>query len=144
MITLEKVRGKPNYYWVVWKNEEGKTVSWPIDGADLSVDVLQDIINTVRPPIQPTVPAIPVDPTILLTQDLSPWINPKIHSTPGAINATDAKNLGAEAADKAARDEEMRLRNMGSAISRGIGLGPDDIPVVDVDRVDLPDVNWGV
>lgn len=133
MITLEKVRGKPNYYWVVWKNEEGKTVSWPIDGADLSVDVLQDIINTVRPPIQPTAPAIPLNPRLWpaeLTQEQWDVVAPVI---PGI-------NSGAEAADKAAREEEQRLMNMGSALAKGINLGPEDIPVFEDGG--LPEVNW--
>ncbi len=62
---------------------------------------------------------------------------------------TPATNQGAEAADKAAREEEMRLRNMGSALGQGINLSAEDIPVVDADasghvHSDLPDVNWGV
>lgn len=129
MITLEKVRGRPNHYWAVWKNEEGKTVSWPLDGADLSVDVLQDIINTVRPPIQPTVPAIPLgyDPLRDLTRVLQ-------NSPDTGVNA------GAEAADRVAREEEQRLMNMGSALAKGINLGPEDIPVFD--NGELPPVNW--
>jgi hypothetical protein len=32
--------------------------------------------------------------------------------------------------------------NMGSALKRGINMGPEDIPVFD--NGDLPEVNWGV
>lgn len=133
MIQLAKVRGSTMYNLSYNDEAMTKLIVWEINPYDVDLDTLQDIINTVRPPIPPTVPAIPLghDPLRDLTRVLQ--------------NYPDAGvNAGAEAADRAAREEEMRLRNMGSAISKGIGLGPDDIPVVDVDRVDLPDVNWGV
>lgn len=127
-LTLVKIRGTSWYSFRY--SDEVKSMSWSVDPKDIPVETLRDIINTVHPPLQPTVPAIPIHPGAEFPQLFAPAIQPS--------------NTGAEAADRAAREEEMRLRNMGSAISRGIGLGPDDIPVVDVDRNDLPDPNWSL
>lgn len=124
---LEKVRGS-NAYRFSYAAENGKFVQWEVNGDDINIDVLQDIIDTVRPPIQPTVPAVPL---------AAPW------SYQGGLAIDPAAghiNTGAEEADRKAREEEQRLMNMGSAISKGIGLGPEDIPVFD--NGELPDVNW--
>lgn len=133
-IFIDKDRGKPTF--TVSFLDGDKRVQWGLDperGEDHLIDTFQDIINTVRPPIQPTVPAIPLgyDPLRDLTRVLQ--------------NSPDTgANAGAEAADRAACEEEQRLMNMGSALAKGINMGPEDIPVVDGDRNDLPDVNWGV
>lgn len=144
MISLEKIRGSHNYRISYHDKEMSKLITWQIEPDDISLDTLRNIIHTVEVeeylPITPTTPAIPREwPAELIPEQwatVSPFIPP-------------ATNQGAEAADKAAREEEMRLRNMGSALGQGINLSAEDIPVVDADasghvHSDLPDVNWGV
>lgn len=127
MITLNKVRGKANEYRLVLAHG-GKTVSWPIDGDNVSVETLLDVVSTAEPNILPTVPAINLQYPPLARD----W-----------NTVTVEHNVGAEAADKAARAEEQRLMNMGSALAKGINMGPEDIPVFN-DPGDLPEPNWGV
>jgi hypothetical protein len=119
-------------------NDGLKTVAWMVESEDVSLDTLQDILGTVRGQILPTTPAIPTDyPRGWDSRGAGRPVG-----YPGLIEASG--NLGAEAADKAARDEEVRLRNMGSALGQGVNMAADDIPVVDNDRNDMSEVNWGV
>lgn len=131
-LSLIKERGSNRY---LFQHIEGmKEVQWIVDGADVDLDVLVDIINTVSPPLNGTVPAIPLGSNSGTQLPLMPgWNNVKVEW-----------NAGAEAANKAAQEEEMRLRNMGSALGKGINLGPEDIPVFNGEAGDeLPPVNWG-
>lgn len=130
-LTLTKVRGSDSFQFN-W-NDGSKSVSWTVDGSNVDPTTLLDIVDTAAPDkvlsLPPTTPAIPLD-----------WPRGQV----AGIFVPDTSNQGAEAADQAAREEEMRLRNMGSALGNGVGLGPMDIPVVDSDRNDLPEPNWGV
>lgn len=129
-LKLTKIRGYDEYS-VVYDNGV-KTVSWLLDGQNVSVETLTDIIDTVNPAIPPTKPAIPL---------ASPSLGQLFQA---ASEVYAQENAGAEAADRAARQEEMRLRNGGAALARGIGMENDGLPVVDTDRNDLGSVNWGV
>jgi hypothetical protein len=84
----------------------------------------------------------PVDPIRVLhrPETYPTFVQPALFDLP--------PNSGAEAADKAAREEEQRLMNMGGALRTGINMAAEDIPVLDISssghvRSDLPDVNWG-
>jgi hypothetical protein len=135
-LTLKKVRGSDDYQFS-W-DDGSKAVSWIVQGNDVDPSTLLDIVNTAAPErmisIPPTIPAIPLWSQ---TEDVARMQREWVASVTG-------HNQGAEAADRAARDEEMRLRNMGSALASGVGLAAEDIPVVDTDRNDMGPVNWGV
>lgn len=135
-LSLKKLPG--NQFRFSWA-ENGKVVQWVVEGDDVEVPTLLDIVDTVAPRevlIPPTAPLYPIG--------VSPYGVPFV-SAPNNLNWSSIEvthNTGAEAADRAARDEEMRLRNMGSALASGVGLPADAIPVVDSDRNDLPEPNW--
>lgn len=132
-LSIKKVRGSDTFEFL-WSNE-GKTISWFVDGSDVEASTLLDIVDTIAPRqvfIPPTMPQYPVG------------INPQFFP-PNALDWNTVAiehNVGAEAADRAAQEEEMRLRNMGSALASGVGLPADAIPVVDSDRNDMGPVNW--
>jgi hypothetical protein len=137
-LTLKKVRGSDDYQFS-W-SQDGKVVQWVVNGGDVDLSVLLDIVNTAAPEqmitIPPTIPQYPVG-------ELRQW--PQLTQTQwDTVSSYIPGNEGAEAADRAARDEEMRLRNMGAALNSGVGLAAEDIPVVDTDRNDMGPVNWGV
>jgi hypothetical protein len=135
-LSIKKVRGSDTFEFL-WSNE-GKTISWFVDGSDVEASTLLDIVDTIAPRealIPPTMPQYPV----------GMGINPQLFFPPNARDwntVTIEHNVGAEAADRAAQEEEMRLRNMGSALATGVGLPADAIPVVDSDRNDMGPVNW--
>jgi hypothetical protein len=126
-LKLTKVRGKADQFALAYDNGT-KVVVWQVDGNDVDTEILQDVVDTVHPILPPTRPMYEVG-----TQLNPQFVQPVI---PGM------ENYGAEAADRAARDEEQRLMNMGGALRTGLNLGPEDIPVFD--NGDLPDVNWSV
>jgi len=128
-LKLSKVRGHADQYTFIYDNGS-KVVSWQVNGNDVDTEVLTDVVDTVHPAIAPTVPQYPIHGLPIGPVFVQPAL-------PGA------ENYGAEAADRAAREEEMRLRNGGAALAKGIGMAFDDIPIVDTDRNDLPGVNWG-
>jgi hypothetical protein len=129
-LKLAKVRGKENQFVFTYDNGV-KVVAWQVDGNDVDTEILTDVVDTVHPALSPAIPQystmFPPNGTALQ------FVQPVI---PGL------ENYGAEAADRAAREEEQRLMNMGSALKRGINMGPEDIPVFE--DGDLPEVNWGV
>lgn len=127
-LKLSKVRGHADQYTFIYDNGS-KVVSWQVDGNNVDTEILTDVVDTVHPALTPTLPRYPLD----LTPEQWSIVKPVI---PGL------ENYGAEAADKAAHDEEMRLRNMGGALRTGINLAAEDIPVFDDGG--LPEVNWGV
>ena len=132
-LKLSKVRGQANTYVFTYDNGS-KVVSWQVDGNDVSTETLTDVVDTVFPAIPPTKPQFPI------TMPPEMYI-PQIHGGFGPP-FVEPENAGAAAADKAALEEEMRLRNMGGALRTGINLAADDIPVVDSDRNDLGSVDW--
>jgi hypothetical protein len=141
-LKLSKVRGHADQYTFIYDNGS-KAVSWQVDGNDVDTEILTDVVDTVHPVIAPTIPQYPVGAR-------TPVLNANIQPTlPGFDNLGHplvwderyGPNPGAEAADKAAREEEMRLRNMGGALRTGVGMAAEDIPVFD--NGDLPEVNWG-
>jgi hypothetical protein len=134
MIALEKVRGSHMYRLSYHDQEMTKLITWEINPDDVDLDVLLDVIQTAQP-LPATIPAIPVGPWRVpeLTPEQWAIVQPVI---PGL------ENYGAQAADKAAHEEEMRLRNMGGALRTGINLSAEDIPVFE--DGDLPSVNWSV
>lgn len=146
-LMLEKVRGQRMFE--ITSFDGNKHISWIIDPADVDVEVLQDIVNTVAPPpLAPTVPAIQV--SAWTPNQFQPgWNEVQVNDLPtgreilGMVTQEQVRlhNAGAEAADRAAREEEQRLMNMGSALARNINMGPEDIPVFEEG---MPDVNWGV
>jgi hypothetical protein len=136
-LKLARVRGKADQYVFTYDNGT-KVVAWQVDGNDVGTELLTDVVDTVHPILAPTVPQYPTlfPPNGTALQFVQPVI-------PGM------ENYGAEAADKAAREEEQRLMNMGGALRTGINMAAEDIPVLDISssghvRSDLPDVNWGV
>jgi hypothetical protein len=140
-LTLKKMPGTQfRFSWA----EDGKVVQWVVDGSDVDPSTLLDILDTVAPRevlIPPTTPMYPAGP-VPSNPDYGISV-PSIGELQRQWSATvTGHNLGAEAADRAARDEEMRLRNMGSALASGVGLPADAIPVVDSDRNDMGPVNW--
>lgn len=130
-LKLTKVRGQADHYVLSYDNGT-KVVAWQVDGNDVDTEILQDVVDTVHPVLPPTRPMYPTG-----TQ-----LNPQFISPGAYVQDTipDLENYGAEAADKAARDEELRLRNMGGALRTGVNLSAEDIPVFD--SGELPDVNW--
>ncbi len=143
-LTIKKVRGSDNYQFS-WTSE-GKVVQWIVNGSDVDPTTLLDIVNTAAPEctitIPPTIPMYPVGTNPQFTPPPSDWDRFFVKSAVAGTFVPDTSNAGAEAADRAARDEEMRLRNMGSALASGVGLPADAIPVVDSDRNDMGPVNW--
>lgn len=126
-LKLSKVRGHADQYTFIYDNGS-KVVSWQVDGNDVDTEILTDVVDSIYPAILPTIPQYRLGEAPMFTPPFGPI----------------TVNSGAEAADRAAREEEMRLRNMGGALRTGIGMAADDIPVVDTDRNDLPGVNWSV
>jgi hypothetical protein len=128
MIQLRKIAGNQFKFSLT---DGAKAIQWVVDGNDVDVSTLLDVINAENPHVSPSEPhyAIGYRPT-------PQFVQPALFDVP---------NAGAAAADKAAHEEELRLRNMGAALSKGIGLGPEDIPVFNGEPGDaLPPVNWGV
>lgn len=108
-----------------------KSITWEADAADVDVEILRDIVHTVAgpdlPPIPPTVPLIPLggNPELFIPPPSAPF---RSVSAPGSDWGFD---------------EEVRLKNMGSALSSGVGLPADAIPVFNGEAGDqLPPVNW--
>lgn len=127
-IQIKKIAGNQYRFHLT---DGAKSIQWVVDGNDVDASTLLDVINAENPHVAPTEPhyAIGYRPTPQFIQPTLPGL----------------ENLGAEAADKAAKLEELRLRNMGSALAKGINLGPEDIPVFNGEAGDnLPPVNWGV
>jgi hypothetical protein len=144
-LKLSKVRGDATHYTFTYDNGS-KVVSWQVDGNDVDTEILADVVDSVefaQRAITPTVPQYPVGArTPVLNANIQPTLPG--FDNPGHPLVWDERygpNPGAEAADKAAREEEMRLRNMGGALRTGVGMAADDIPVFD--NGDLPEVNWG-
>lgn len=133
MIALEKVRGSHMYRLSYHDQEMTKLITWEINPDDVDLDVLLDVIQTAQP-LPATIPAFPVG-----ARNAPEFFQPAL---PADWNRVTVGNEGAEAADKAAHEEEMRLRNMGGALRTGINLSAEDIPVFE--DGDLPPVNWGV
>lgn len=136
-LKLTKVRGQADHYVLSYDNGT-KVVAWQVDGNDVDTEILQDVVDTVHPALPPTRPMYQTGTQLnpQFVQPMLPGDWPPLFADP--IQPT---NTGAEAADKAARDEETRLRNMGGALRTGINLAAEDIPVFD--SGDLPEVNWG-
>jgi hypothetical protein len=133
-LKLTKVRGQADHYVLSYDNGT-KVAAWRVDGNDVDTEILQDVVDTVHPALPPTRPMYQAG-TQLNPQFVQPML-----PLPGGWNEVQVThNTGAEAADKAARDEELRLRNMGGALRTGINLAAEDIPVFD--SGELPDVNW--
>jgi len=127
-LVLKKVRGQSALFVFEYDNGQKKVV-WHVDGNDVEPSTLFDILDSLGGPLPATQPAIPH------------WID--THPTFVQPPLFDLPNEGAAAADKAAREEEQRLMNMGAALSKGINMGPTDIPVFNGEAGDdLPPVNW--
>jgi hypothetical protein len=141
-LKLTRVRGKADQYVFTYDNGT-KVVAWQVDGNDVGTETLTDVVDTVHPSFPAYDMASPRHNDI---RDgiarVAATVQPFQPTLPGM------ENYGAEAADKAAREEEQRLMNMGGALRTGINMAAEDIPVLDISssghvRSDLPDVNWG-
>ncbi len=134
-LKLARVRGKADQYVFTYDNGT-KVVAWQVDGNDVDTEILTDVVDTVHPGF----PAYNL--AHLGHNDIRDAIA-RVAATVQPFQPTlpGLENYGAEAADKAAREEEQRLLNMGAALRTGINMGPEDIPVFD--NGELPDVNWG-
>jgi hypothetical protein len=104
-------------YVLEWR-EGHKCTTWSVTKADDLVSVLHDILTTVE------VNHTPLNPVFL---------------APAERRAVSGPNPGAEAADKAAREAEMALRNGGAALRVGVGF--DGVPVFE-DPDSIPPVDW--
>ena len=134
-LSIKKIPG--NQFRFSWE-DGGKSIQWVVNGDDVDTSILLDILDTTRPVMPDLPPTIPLYPAGIPIG--MPYVVASNNPNWSSIEVTH--NTGAEAADRAARDEEMRLRNMGSALASGVGLPADAIPVVDSDRNDLPEPNW--
>lgn len=136
VIQLRKIAGNRFKFSLT---DGAKAIQWVVEGDDVDVSTLLDVINAQNPHTPPTEPHYAIGYRTLpaeLTQAQWDVVQPVI---PGM------ENYGAQAADRAAKEEEARLRNMGAALSKGINMGPDDIPVFNGEPGDgLSPVNWGV
>jgi hypothetical protein len=138
VIKLRKIAGNQFKFSLM---DGAKAIQWIVDGDDVDVSTLLDVINAENPHTPPTAPhyAIGYRPK---GANVRPEVIAAYHGEQWPIPGLE--NLGAQAADRAAKDEEMRLRNMGAALAKGINLGPEDIPVFNGEAGDaLPPVNWG-
>ncbi len=133
-LTVLKVRGANNVVRFSFQDGQ-KNVTWEVNSDDddaVIVGVLQDIVNVVRP-------HVPHDDIPLGYN--THWIGAFGEALPVPADiASVAANQGLRDAEKAAQEEEMRLKNMGSALRTGLNMGPEDIPVFD--NGELPPVNW--
>lgn len=114
--------GEGDNFEITWAEGYRKT-SWTFHQDDDLVEVLRDILATVEPNYTPTNPV---------------FLAPTLHTQK---RMAQAMNPGAEAADKAAREAEMALRNGGAALAQGLGF--ENVPTYE-DAADIPPVNWGV
>lgn len=135
-LKLSKVRGHADQYTFIYDNGS-KVVSWQVDGNDVDTEILADVVDSVEYATRVNAPTVPQYP---VGQGNPHFEQPPLFDWP-YIAGSALPNTGAEAANKAAIEEEMRLRNMGGALRTGVGMAAEDIPVFD--NGDLPEVNWG-